>query len=64
VSDTFGAGERLTLTGKSGDLRKSASVTIYADFPSLAVFDVEYTNDSPAQLKIRGWSNNQYRGYC
>jgi len=60
VSDTFGAGERLTLTGKCGDLRKSVAVTIYADFPSLAVFDVEYTNDSPAQLKIRGWSNNQY----
>ncbi len=60
VSDTFGAGERLTLAGKCGDLRKSVSVTIYADFPSLAIFDVEYTNDSPAQLKIRGWSNNQY----
>jgi alpha-galactosidase len=60
VSDTFGAGERLTLTGKCGDLRKSVAVTIYADFPSLAVFDVEYTNDSPTQLKIHGWSNNQY----
>jgi alpha-galactosidase len=60
VSDTFGAGERLTLTGKCGDLRKSVSVTIYADFPSLAVFDVGYTNDSSVQLKIRGWSNSQY----
>lgn len=60
ASDTFGAGERLTLTGKCGDLRKNVSVTIYADFPSLAVFDVEYTNGSSAQLKIRGWSNNQY----
>ncbi len=60
VSDTFGAGERLTLTGKCGDLRKSVAVTIYADFPSLAVFAVEYTNDSPVQLKIHGWSNNQY----
>jgi alpha-galactosidase len=60
VSDTFGAGERLTLTGKCGDLRKSVSVTIYADFPSLAVSDVEYTNDSAVPLKIRGWSNGQY----
>src|SRR5512140_2056579 len=41
VSDTFGAGERLTLTGTCGTLRKSVSVTIYADFPSLAIFDVE-----------------------
>ena len=34
VTDAFGAGERLSLTGQSGDLRKSISVTIYADFPS------------------------------
>ncbi len=44
VSDAFGAGERLSLTGKSGELRKDLSVTIYSDFPSIAVFDVTYTN--------------------
>ena len=37
VSDAFGAGERLSLTGKSGDLRKDISVTIYSEFPSFAV---------------------------
>ena len=40
VTDNFGAGEKLTLTGKSGVLRKNLSVTIYDDSPNLAVFDV------------------------
>jgi alpha-galactosidase len=60
VTDAFGAGERLSLTGQSGDLRKSISVTIYADFPSLAIFDVEYSNTGTAPLSIRSWTNNQY----
>ncbi|MGH9497693.1 MAG: glycoside hydrolase family 36 protein [Terriglobales bacterium] len=60
VSDIFGGGERLTLDGKSGDLHKKISVTIYDDFPSIAVFDVAYTNQGAAQLVIRGWANHQY----
>jgi alpha-galactosidase len=60
ISDVFGTGERLSLTGKSGDWRKIVSVTIYKDFPSFAIFDVEYRNEGIAPLKIRGWSNNQY----
>jgi alpha-galactosidase len=60
VSDIFGAGERLTLTGKAGDLRKTISVTIYDEFPSIAVFDVLYTNEGATQLSIHGWANHQY----
>ncbi len=60
VSDAFGKGERLSLTGQSGDLRKNLSVTIYAEFPSIAVFDVEYSNQGATPLKIQSWSNNQY----
>ena len=60
VSDVFGGGERLSLTGKSGDLRKSISVAIYSDFPSIAVFDVEYRNEGATRLPIRGWSNHRY----
>jgi alpha-galactosidase len=60
VSDAFGAGERLTLIGKSGELRKKISVTIYADFPSIAIFDVEYLNEGATQLKVRSWTNHQY----
>jgi alpha-galactosidase len=60
VSDAFGTGERLLLTGQSGDLHKSVSVTIYADFPSLAIFDVEYSNEGTSRIAIRGWTNHQY----
>jgi len=61
VSDIFGAGERLVLTGKSGSLMKNVSVTIYKDFPSIAVFDVGYTNQGTAPFAVRGWANHQYR---
>jgi alpha-galactosidase len=60
VTDAFGKGERLSLIGKSGDLRKTISVTIYAEFPSMAIFDVEYTNEGTTPLAVRGWSNHQY----
>ena len=61
VADVFGAGQRLSLTGKSGNLGKKVSVTIYNDFPSIAIFDVEYTNHGSAPLTILGWTNNAYR---
>jgi alpha-galactosidase len=60
VSDAFGSGERLSLSGKAGDLRKDVAVTIYSEFPSIAVFDVTYTNEGVARLAIRGWANQQY----
>src|SRR5664279_1544055 len=44
VNDSFGAGERLTVTGKSGTLTKAVTVTIYDEFPTMAFFDVQYTN--------------------
>lgn len=60
VSDVFGVGRRLSLVGTSGNLRKKVSVTIYNDFPSIAVFDVEYTNQGTAPITVRGWANHQY----
>jgi alpha-galactosidase len=61
VSDIFGVGQRLSLIGNSGNLRKKVSVTIYNDFPSMAIFDVEYTNQGTAPLTVRGWANHQYQ---
>ncbi len=60
VTDTYGTGEKLTLAGTSGGLRKNLSVTIYDDFPTLAVFDVSYTNVGTSPLKILEWTNNHY----
>jgi len=60
VTDGFGGGERLTLSGKSGVLRKNLSVIIYDEFPKLAVFDVSYTNIGESELTILEWNNNAY----
>src|SRR5271154_2546881 len=60
VTDSFGGGERLTLTGKSGALRKNLSVIMYDEFPNLAVFDVSYTNIGKSELTILEWNNNAY----
>jgi len=60
VFDTYGNGEKLTLTGTSGLLRKNLAVIIYDEFPNLAVFDVTYTNIGKSQLKILEWNNNHY----
>jgi len=60
VTDAYGAGEKLNLAGTSGGLRKNLSVTIYDEFPNLAIFDVSYTNTGKSQLKILEWNNNHY----
>jgi len=60
VTDAYGAGEKLTLTGTSGVLRKNLSVTVYDEFPNLAVFDVGYTNLGKSKLKVLEWNNNHY----
>jgi alpha-galactosidase len=60
VSDNYGSGEKLTVTGTSGVLRKTVSVTIYDDFPNLAVYDVNYTNTGKSKLAILEWNNNAY----
>jgi alpha-galactosidase len=60
AKDAFGEGERLTLEGKAGELRKTVSVTIYDDFPAMAFFDVQYTNTGATKLTIKSWTNNAY----
>jgi len=60
ITDGFGSGVRLTLTGNSGSLSKSVAVTIYDDFPTLAVFDVSYINTGSSNIAIRSWTNNAY----
>jgi len=60
MSDVFGQGQRLTIVGGALPLRKTVTVTIYNDFPAMAVFGVEYVNTGPSALPVRGWTNNSY----
>jgi alpha-galactosidase len=60
VNDKFGRGHRLVIYGDAGPLRKTVSITIYESFPTMAIFDVEYSNLGSVPLAIRGWRNNSY----
>jgi len=60
TKDAFGEGERLTVDGKAGELKKTVSVTVYDDFPTMAFFDVQYTNIGTSKLAIQSWTNNAY----
>ena len=60
VTDIYGHGKQLILSGKSGSLNKIVTVTIYDEFPATATFDVEYRNDGPSALRLTGWANNRY----
>ena len=60
VNDAFGVGERLIVTGRLGTLTKVVSVTVYDEFPTMAFFDVQYTNTGTNKLTIQSWTNNAY----
>src|SRR5690349_6366872 len=44
VKDEIGAGVRYLLRGETPSLRKELTVTIYADFPTMAFLQTRYTN--------------------
>jgi len=60
IKDAFGEGKRLTIEGKAGALKKSVSVTVYDSFPTMAFFDVQYTNTGTTALAVKSWTNNAY----
>jgi alpha-galactosidase len=65
TKDNFGEGERLVVEGnaegKAGTLIKRVSVTVYDEFPTMAFFDVQYTNSgASSRLAIKSWTNNAY----
>ena len=41
------------VTGKSGTLTKAVTVTMYDEFPTMAFFDVQYTNTGTNKLNIK-----------
>jgi alpha-galactosidase len=59
VQDVLGHGRRLALSGRGAGLLKSLSVTVYDDFPGLAVFQVRYTNERSVPVTVSSWTNNR-----
>ena len=60
VSDSIGAGQKLTVVGKAGNLTKAVAITVYDQFPAMAFFDVQYTNSGTTNISITKWINNAY----
>jgi alpha-galactosidase len=59
-SDSIGAGRKLTVVGKAANLTKTVVIAAYDQFPTMAFFDVQYTNSGTANIPITKWINNAY----
>ncbi|MGO8819557.1 MAG: glycoside hydrolase family 36 protein [Terriglobia bacterium] len=60
VHDAMCTGQRVTLTGIAASLRKTIAVTTCAEFPQMAIFEVQYTNTGSSSLAVDGWTNQRY----
>lgn len=60
IDDAVGRGKRHRITGSNATLRKEVSMSLYDDFPAMAVCQVTYTNISAADVVIAGWTNSRY----
>lgn len=60
IEDQIGKGKQFLLTGQSGTLKKEVRITLYEDFPRVAVFNVKYTNTGDTEINIERWTNNHY----
>lgn len=60
VRDSIGAGKQTTITGTAGTVEKTVMVTTHERFPQMAFFAVKYTNLGKSDVRVAGWSNNQY----
>ncbi len=60
VSDAMGKGIQHTLIGEAAGLQKEILVTLYEEFPSVAVTQVKYTNTGTGAVKLDGWTSNHY----
>src|SRR6266571_2943123 len=60
VQDALGTGRRWLLSGVAGRLRKTVSVTMYDEFPGLAVLQVRYVNEGQDELPIGAWTSNRH----
>jgi alpha-galactosidase len=60
VRDELGSGRNLTLSGTSGSIQKTVSITIYDEFPQFAFLKVQYANKGTSALNVTGWTNSRY----
>ncbi|MFO7888889.1 MAG: alpha-galactosidase [bacterium] len=59
-ADVIGKGKKHIIIGSNSQLKKEVIITLYNNFPSMALFQVRYTNKWNQGLKINSWTNNHY----
>ena len=61
INDSLGKGQQIELIGLSAQgIQKNTVLRIYERYPSMAFFNVSYTNNSSVPIKIAKWVNNNY----
>jgi len=60
LDDNIGTGNKFIIAGNGAALRKEIAISLYDDFPNMAVYQVSYTNTGTADAMIESWTNNNY----
>ena len=60
VSDGFGNGRRHRIRGRGPDLEKSVEITLYDDYPQIAVLQTTYSNPGPETVTLASWDQSRY----
>ena len=62
IQDAFGTGRRHRLVGRSpkSGLEKTVEISVYDDFPLVAVLQTTYVNAGSSPVTIASWTQNRY----
>jgi alpha-galactosidase len=61
IDGNMGVGTQVEISGKSiNGLIKKTVISTYKRYPTMAFFNVSYTNNGSSNLKISKWINNHY----
>ena len=58
--DKIGKGKQFVISGSTGEVTKTITITSYDDFPTMLFTQVVYTNTGKNPMEVEGWKNNQY----
>jgi len=60
ISDSIGQGKKYLISGKNADLTKTIEITVYDDFPDMAIYRVRYVNNGDSPITLQKWTNHHY----
>jgi len=60
IEDHIGAGNKYTIVGESDLFKKTITAIVYAKYPRMFFYQVNYKNLGSDTLNIEKWTNNRY----